>query len=165
MTDIHKSGWHTVVPDLFILWVSYLEKTVVMIHCWEFDLLFCSWLGCAQKPSDSTDIASPKTSKNRGSAPHEDTHMNGQLSAAKAVSGKATTNGFISSEWGNPSRNTEIEKPSKENESTKEPSPLQYVYVQSPAGKRYHAFESFAVLRLYSACLHFSVHLVTTLMS
>lgn len=91
--------------------------------------------------------------------------MNGQLSAAKAVSGKATTNGFVSSEWGNPSRNTEIEKPSKENESTKEPSPLQYVYVQSPAGKRYHAFESFAVLRLYSACLHFSVHLVTTLMS
>uniref|UniRef100_A0A452FTV1 Transcription factor E2F7 n=1 Tax=Capra hircus TaxID=9925 RepID=A0A452FTV1_CAPHI len=87
-----------------------------------------------KKPSDSTDIASPKTSKNRGSAPHEDTHMNGQLSAAKAVSGKATTNGFVSSEWGNPSRNTEIEKPSKENESTKEPSPLQYVYVQSPAG-------------------------------
>ncbi|XP_069436744.1 transcription factor E2F7 isoform X2 [Ovis canadensis] len=87
-----------------------------------------------KKPSDSTDIASPKTSKNRGSAPHEDTHTNGQLSAAKAVSGKATTNGFVSSEWGNPSRNTEIEKPSKENESTKEPSPLQYVYVQSPAG-------------------------------
>ncbi|XP_042102483.1 transcription factor E2F7 isoform X2 [Ovis aries] len=87
-----------------------------------------------KKPSDSTDIASPKTSKNRGSAPHEDSHTNGQLSAAKAVSGKATTNGFVSSEWGNPSRNTEIEKPSKENESTKEPSPLQYVYVQSPAG-------------------------------
>ncbi|KAI4576928.1 hypothetical protein MJT46_002763 [Ovis ammon polii x Ovis aries] len=86
-----------------------------------------------KKPSDSTDIASPKTSKNRGSAPHEDTHTNGQLSAAKAVSGKATTNGFVSSEWGNPSRNTETEKPSKENESTKEPSPLQYVYVQSPA--------------------------------
>uniref|UniRef100_A0A8C6D4B6 Transcription factor E2F7 n=1 Tax=Moschus moschiferus TaxID=68415 RepID=A0A8C6D4B6_MOSMO len=87
-----------------------------------------------KKPSDSTDIASPKTSENRGSAPHEDTHMNGQLSAAKAVSGKATTNGFVSSEWGNPSRNTETENPSKENESTKEPSLPQYLYVQSPAG-------------------------------
>nr|XP_025140206.1 transcription factor E2F7 isoform X3 [Bubalus bubalis] len=87
-----------------------------------------------KKPSDYADIASPKASENRGSAPHEDTHMNGQLSAAKAVSGKATTNGFVSSEWGNPSSNTEIEKPSEENESTKEPSPLQYLYVQSPAG-------------------------------
>ncbi|XP_065790200.1 transcription factor E2F7 [Muntiacus reevesi] len=82
-----------------------------------------------KKPSDSTDIASPKTS-----APHEDTLMNRQLSAAKAVLGKATTNGFVTSEWENPSRNTEIEKPSKENESTKEPSLLQYLYVQSPAG-------------------------------
>ncbi|CAI9167522.1 unnamed protein product [Rangifer tarandus platyrhynchus] len=82
-----------------------------------------------KKPSDSTDIASPKTS-----APHEDTHMNRQLSATKAVLGKATTNGFVYSEWENPSRNTEIEKPLKENESTKEPSLLQYLYVQSPAG-------------------------------
>ncbi|XP_010803050.1 transcription factor E2F7 isoform X3 [Bos taurus] len=87
-----------------------------------------------KKPSDSADIASPKTSENRASAPHEDTHMNGQLSAAKAVSGKATTNGFVSSEWGNPCSNTEIEKPSEENESTKGPSPLQYLYVQPPAG-------------------------------
>ncbi|OWK16676.1 hypothetical protein Celaphus_00011323, partial [Cervus elaphus hippelaphus] len=88
----------------------------------------CRWL-CVCKPSDSTDIASPKNS-----APHEDTHRNRQLSAAKAVLGKATTNGFVSFEWENPSRNTEIEKPSKENESTKEPSLLQYLYVQSPAG-------------------------------
>ncbi|XP_061271582.1 transcription factor E2F7 isoform X3 [Bos javanicus] len=87
-----------------------------------------------KKPSDSADIASPKTSESRASAPHEDTHMNGQLSAAKAVSGKATTNGFVSSEWGNPCSNTEIEKPSEENESTKGPSPLQYLYVQPPAG-------------------------------
>ncbi|XP_032503159.1 transcription factor E2F7 isoform X2 [Phocoena sinus] len=87
-----------------------------------------------KKPSDSTDIASSKTVDKRGPAPHEDIHMNGQLSAAKEVSGKATADCFISSEWGNPSRNTEIEKPSKENESTKEPSLLQYLYVQSPAG-------------------------------
>ncbi|XP_068417814.1 transcription factor E2F7 isoform X2 [Eschrichtius robustus] len=87
-----------------------------------------------KKPSDSTDIASSKTVDKRGPAPHEDIHMNGQLSAAKEVSGKATADCFISSEWGNPSRNIEIEKPSKENESTKEPSLLQYLYVQSPAG-------------------------------
>ncbi|XP_058937681.1 transcription factor E2F7 [Kogia breviceps] len=87
-----------------------------------------------KKPIDSTDIASSKTVDKRGPAPHEDIHMNGQLSAAKEVSGKATADCFISSEWGHPSRNTEIEKPSKENESTKEPSLLQYLYVQSPAG-------------------------------
>ncbi|XP_057599712.1 transcription factor E2F7 [Hippopotamus amphibius kiboko] len=84
-----------------------------------------------KKPSDSTDIASPKTVDNRGPAPHEDIR---QLLAAKEVSGKATANCFVSSDWGNPSRNTEIEKPSKENESPKEPSLLQYLYVQSPAG-------------------------------
>ncbi|XP_032349609.1 transcription factor E2F7 [Camelus ferus] len=88
----------------------------------------------SKKPSDSTDVAAPKAVGNRGSAPHEDIHVDGQLPAAKEVSGKATAPCLISSEWGNTSRNTEIEKPVKENESAKEPSLLQYLYVQSPAG-------------------------------
>nr|XP_019610578.1 PREDICTED: transcription factor E2F7 [Rhinolophus sinicus] len=87
-----------------------------------------------KKPSDSTDIASPKTLDNRGSVPLEDIHLNSQLCATKEFSGKTTANGFVSSEWGNPSRNTEIEKSSKDNEGTKEPSLLQYLYVQSPTG-------------------------------
>ncbi|XP_032972019.1 transcription factor E2F7 isoform X3 [Rhinolophus ferrumequinum] len=87
-----------------------------------------------KKPSDSTDIASPKTLNNRGSVPLEDIHLNGQLCAAKECSGKTTANGFVSSEWGNPSRSTEVEKPSKDNEGTKQPSLLQYLYVQSPTG-------------------------------
>ncbi|XP_027961325.1 transcription factor E2F7 [Eumetopias jubatus] len=87
-----------------------------------------------KKPSESTDVASPKTPGNRGSVTLEDIHMEAQVSAAEEGSGKATVNCFISSEWGNPSRDTEIEKSSKENESTKEPSLLQYLYVQSPAG-------------------------------
>ncbi|XP_027451596.1 transcription factor E2F7 isoform X1 [Zalophus californianus] len=87
-----------------------------------------------KKPSESTDVASPKTPGNRGSVTLEDIHMEAQVSAAEEASGKATVNCFISSEWGNPSRDTEIEKSSKENESTKEPSLLQYLYVQSPAG-------------------------------
>ncbi|KAF5926612.1 transcription factor E2F7 isoform X1 [Diceros bicornis minor] len=94
-----------------------------------------------KKPSDSTDMASPKTVGNGGSVPLEDIQRNGQLPAGKEVLGKATANCFVSSEWGNPSRNSEIEKPSKENESTKEPSLLQYLYVQSPAG-----FNGFNVL-------------------
>ncbi|XP_064446919.1 transcription factor E2F7 [Mirounga angustirostris] len=87
-----------------------------------------------KKPSESTDVASPKTPGNSGSVPLEDIHREAQVSAAEEASGKATVNCFISSEWGNPSRDTEIEKSSKENESTKEPSLLQYLYVQSPAG-------------------------------
>ncbi|XP_054227166.1 transcription factor E2F7 isoform X1 [Homo sapiens] len=87
-----------------------------------------------KKPSDSTDLASPKTMGNRASIPLKDIHVNGQLPAAEEISGKATANSLVSSEWGNPSRNTDVEKPSKENESTKEPSLLQYLCVQSPAG-------------------------------
>ncbi|XP_008581140.1 PREDICTED: transcription factor E2F7 [Galeopterus variegatus] len=87
-----------------------------------------------KKPSGSTDLASPKTVGNRRSMPLEDIHVNGQVSAAKEVTEKATADYFVSSEWENPSRNTDNEKPSKENESTKEPSLLQYLYVQSPAG-------------------------------
>ncbi|XP_011819150.1 PREDICTED: transcription factor E2F7 [Colobus angolensis palliatus] len=87
-----------------------------------------------KKPSDSTDLVSPKTMGNRASIPLKDIHVNGQLPAAEEISGKATANCSVSSEWGNPSRNTDVEKPSKENESTKEPSLLQYLCVQSPAG-------------------------------
>ncbi|KAM9230830.1 transcription factor E2F7 [Dugong dugon] len=87
-----------------------------------------------KKPSDLTDITSPKTIDNTESMPLKDIRVNGQLPAADEVSGKAVVNCFISPEWGNPSRNAEIEKPSKENESTKEPPLLQYLYVQSPAG-------------------------------
>ncbi|XP_037702751.1 transcription factor E2F7 [Choloepus didactylus] len=87
-----------------------------------------------KKLSDATDIASPKTIGSRESMPLEDIHMNGQLPTAKELSGKAATNCFVSPEWGNPSKNTEIEKSSKENENTKDPPLLQYLYVQSPAG-------------------------------
>uniref|UniRef100_A0A8C7EJX0 Transcription factor E2F7 n=1 Tax=Neovison vison TaxID=452646 RepID=A0A8C7EJX0_NEOVI len=87
-----------------------------------------------KKPSESTDVASPRTPRNSGSVPLEDIHMEAQVSAAEEPSAKATANRFVSSEWGNPSGDTEIEKSSKENESTKEPSLQQYLYVQSPAG-------------------------------
>ncbi|XP_042848740.1 transcription factor E2F7 isoform X3 [Panthera tigris] len=87
-----------------------------------------------KKPSDSTDIASPNTLGPGGSAPLEDIHMESQLSAAEQASGKASANCCVYSEWGNSSRDAEVEKSSKENESTKEPSLLQYLYVQSPAG-------------------------------
>ncbi|XP_006142918.1 transcription factor E2F7 [Tupaia chinensis] len=87
-----------------------------------------------KRSSDSTDLTSPKTRDNGGSNPLEDIHVNGQLPAAKEASGKATANSFVSSEWGTSLRNTDIEKASKESESTKEPSLLQYLYVQSPAG-------------------------------
>ena len=65
-------------------------------------------------------------------------HLNSQLPVAEEVWGKATANSFVSSEWGNLLRNTETEKPSKENEGTKEPSLLQCLYLQSPAGKGCH---------------------------
>ncbi|XP_008065329.1 transcription factor E2F7 [Carlito syrichta] len=87
-----------------------------------------------KKPSESTDLASPKTKSNKASVPLEGICMNGQLTAAKEISGKATANCFVSSEWANPLRNTDVEKPSKENESTKKPSLLQYLCVQSPVG-------------------------------
>uniref|UniRef100_A0A2K6G349 Transcription factor E2F7 n=1 Tax=Propithecus coquereli TaxID=379532 RepID=A0A2K6G349_PROCO len=86
-----------------------------------------------KKPSDSTDFSSPKTLGGRASTPLEDAHGNSQLPAAKEASGKAAANCFASSEWENPSGNIDVEKPSKENESTKESSLLQYLYVQSPA--------------------------------
>lgn len=79
---------------------------------------------------------------NRECVPLEDVHLNSQLPAEKEVSGKDMANSFVSSERGNIPRITEDEKPSKENEGTKEPSLLQYLYVQSPAGKRcYHVLE------------------------
>ncbi|XP_036107730.1 transcription factor E2F7 [Molossus molossus] len=86
-----------------------------------------------KKPSDSTDFASPKTLGNRGSVPLENVHSNSHPTAAQEVWGKAA-NGFVSSEWGDPSRNAETETPSKENEGTQEPPLLQYLYVRSPAG-------------------------------
>ncbi|XP_005374406.1 PREDICTED: transcription factor E2F7 isoform X1 [Chinchilla lanigera] len=87
-----------------------------------------------KKPSDSRDLASAKTMGSRGSGSLEDTHGNIPHPAAEEASGNATANCFVSSECGNPSRNTDTEKPSKESESTKEPSLLQYLYVQSPPG-------------------------------
>ncbi|XP_032710610.1 transcription factor E2F7 [Lontra canadensis] len=87
-----------------------------------------------KKPSESTDVGFPRTPGNSGSVPLEDIHMEAQVSAAEEPSAKATANCFVSSEWGNPSGDTEIENSSKENESTKEPSLQQYLYVQSPAG-------------------------------
>ncbi|XP_007945759.1 transcription factor E2F7 [Orycteropus afer afer] len=87
-----------------------------------------------KKPSDVTKLASPKTVSNTESMPLEDSHVNGQLTAAEEGSGKAMANCFISPGWGDPSRRTKTEKPSKENGSTKESPLLQYLYVQSPAG-------------------------------
>lgn len=99
----------------------------------------------------------------RGSAPQEDLRRNGQLSAAKEASGKAVANCFVSAEWGNPSRNSEIEKPLKENESTKEPSLLQYLYVQSPAGKGRPVLVSLGVVRSHTGCLYLCASHLTTL--
>ncbi|XP_006876579.1 PREDICTED: transcription factor E2F7 [Chrysochloris asiatica] len=88
-----------------------------------------------KEPSDLTDIASSQAVSHMESTPLEVIHVNGQLPTAVEVSGKATANCFVSPEWGDPSsRNIEIEKPSKENECTKEPPLLQYLYVHSPAG-------------------------------
>ncbi|XP_028614930.1 transcription factor E2F7 [Grammomys surdaster] len=87
-----------------------------------------------KKPSNSSDLASPVSMGNGRSTPLEDVCFKGQLPAAEEVSGKAVPNGFITSERGNPSRNPDTEKPSNENEITKDPSLLQYLYVQSPTG-------------------------------
>ncbi|XP_076967615.1 transcription factor E2F7 [Tamandua tetradactyla] len=87
-----------------------------------------------KKPSDAADTASPRITGNRRSVLLEDIHINGQLLAAKEVSGKAAANCFVSPAWGNPSKNTEIEQPSNESENAKERPLLQYLYVQSPAG-------------------------------
>lgn len=70
--------------------------------------------------------------------PFKDYPVNSHPPASKEVSGKATANGFVSSEWGSSSRNIDAEKPMKENESLQEPSLLQCLYVQSPAGKGWH---------------------------
>lgn len=72
---------------------------------------------------------------NGRSPPLEDACVKGQLPTAEEVSGKATPNCFVASECGNPARNPDTEKPSNENEITKDPSLMQYLYVQSPAGK------------------------------
>ncbi|XP_053441158.1 transcription factor E2F7 [Nycticebus coucang] len=85
-------------------------------------------------PSDSTDFASPRTLSGWAFTPLEDIHGNGQLLASEEASGKTTANCFASSEWGDPSGNAHVEKPSKENEGTKESSLLQYLPVQPPAG-------------------------------
>nr|XP_003476000.1 transcription factor E2F7 [Cavia porcellus] len=87
-----------------------------------------------KKPSDSSDLASAKTMGSRSSASLEDIHVNGPYPAAEERSRNATANCFIPSECGNPSRNADTEKLSRENESTKEPSLMQYLYVQSPSG-------------------------------
>ncbi|XP_045700937.1 transcription factor E2F7 isoform X1 [Phyllostomus hastatus] len=87
-----------------------------------------------KKPPDSTDLASPKTLDNREPVPLEDMHLNSQMPAAKEVWENTTPYSFVSSEWGNLSRNAEVEKASKENEGPKEPSVLQCLYLQSPAG-------------------------------
>ncbi|KAI5942469.1 Transcription factor E2F7 [Manis javanica] len=87
-----------------------------------------------KKPSDPTNTAFPKTMGDGKSVHLGDAHMSGRLPAPKEASGKATADGLISSDWGNPSRNPEIEKSSKDGEDIKDPSLLQYLYVPSPAG-------------------------------
>ncbi|XP_062059152.1 transcription factor E2F7 isoform X2 [Lepus europaeus] len=86
-----------------------------------------------KKQSESTNPISPKTMGHSESTPLEDLHVKSHTPAEKEVSGKAIANGFVSSEWGNSSRNTDMEKPTEENESPHEPSLLQCLYVQSPA--------------------------------
>ncbi|XP_021060528.1 transcription factor E2F7 [Mus pahari] len=87
-----------------------------------------------KKPSSSTDLACPVTMGNGRSPPLEEACVKGQLPAAEEVSGKVVPNCYIASECGNPARNPDAEKPSNEHEITKDPSLLQYLYVQSPAG-------------------------------
>nr|BAC27243.1 unnamed protein product [Mus musculus] len=87
-----------------------------------------------KKPSSSTDLACPVTMGNGSSPPLEDACVKGQLPAAEEVTGKAAPNCYVASECGNPARNPDTEKPSNENEITKDPSLMQYLYVQSPAG-------------------------------
>ncbi|XP_015416810.1 PREDICTED: transcription factor E2F7 [Myotis davidii] len=87
-----------------------------------------------KKSADSSDVAFPKMRGNRASVSLEDMPLNSHLPAARGVWGKAPAHGFISSEWGSLPRNTETEKPLQENEGTTEPSLLQCLYVQPPAG-------------------------------
>ncbi|XP_040845915.1 transcription factor E2F7 [Ochotona curzoniae] len=87
-----------------------------------------------KKLSESTDRVSPKMMASSETIPFKDYPVNSHPPASKEVSGKATANGFVSSEWGSSSRNIDAEKPMKENESLQEPSLLQCLYVQSPAG-------------------------------
>ncbi|XP_052021397.1 transcription factor E2F7 [Apodemus sylvaticus] len=87
-----------------------------------------------KKPSSSTDLTCPVTMGNGRSTPLEDALAKGQPPAAEDISGKAVPNCFIASECRNLSGNPDAEKPSNENETTKDPSLLQYLYVQSPAG-------------------------------
>ncbi|KAL1775086.1 transcription factor E2F7 [Sigmodon hispidus] len=86
-----------------------------------------------KRPSDPT--ASPVTSGDGRCPPLKDACAKGQLSAAEEVSGKPVGNCcFISSEYGNSSRDPDTEKMSSENDITKDSSMLQYLYVQSPPG-------------------------------
>ncbi|XP_075407364.1 transcription factor E2F7 [Tenrec ecaudatus] len=88
-----------------------------------------------KKTSTLPDGASPKTNGNTGSVPLEDIHVNGQPPASRDASEKAVANCLVvSPEWRDPPRNTELEKPSRERQGTKEPPLLQYLYVPSPAG-------------------------------
>ncbi|XP_036157536.1 transcription factor E2F7 [Myotis myotis] len=87
-----------------------------------------------KKSADSSDVASPKMRGNRASVFLEDMPLNSHLPAARGVWGKAPAHAFVSSEWGSLPRNTETEKPLQENEGTTEPSLLQCLYVQPPAG-------------------------------
>lgn len=75
---------------------------------------------------------------NRASVSLEHMPLNSHLPAARGVWGKAPAHGFVSSEWGSLPRNTETGKPLQENEGTTEPSLLQCLYVQPPAGKGCH---------------------------
>ncbi|XP_021514681.1 transcription factor E2F7 [Meriones unguiculatus] len=86
-----------------------------------------------KKPSNPADLACPVTTGNGRGTPPEDARAKGQLPAAE-VSGKAAANCFVASDCGNPSRSPDTEKLSNENEITKDPSLMPYLYVQSPAG-------------------------------
>lgn len=81
-------------------------------------------------------MAPPETVGDGGSASLDDLPRNGERPAAEALSGRAP------STWGNPSGRTETEKPSEEKDSPTEPPLLQYLCVQSPAGKGAVAPES-----------------------
>lgn len=77
--------------------------------------------------------------------PLENVHLNSHPPAAQEFWGNAE-NGFVSSEWGDPSRNAETETPLKENEGTQEPPLLQCLYLRSPAGKGWrHVLTSLGV--------------------
>lgn len=76
------------------------------------------------------------TLRNGRSTPLEDTYTKGPLPAAE-VSGKAVATRFAASDCGNTSRYADPEIPPNNNELTKDPALPQYLYVQSPAGKRF----------------------------